>query len=164
MNVQAQVGTTELFDADTLVAAAAGTLSGDRRDEVAAKLSRSSAQTDLVRMLHDLAADSAVVAGAANSRASLAHVRGGRRVRHVADKARHHAASIRWVGLAAGLVLVFGFVFLQPQSGNLEDSGTAAVTQPDRIFTSQDRIFAAADMQAPDSVSDGLFQSDFNGG
>lgn len=164
MNVQAQAGDAELFDADTLVAAAAGTLSGDRRDEVAAKLSRSPAQTDLVRMLHELAADSAVVADAVNSRASLAHVRGGRRVRHVADTARRHAASIRWVGLAACLVLVFGFVFWQPQSDQSADNAMTAMAKPDRIFTSQDRIFAAVDVPAPHGVTDGVFQSDFNGG
>lgn len=164
MNVQAQAGTAGMFDADTLVAAAAGTLSGDRRDEVAARLSRSSAQTDLVRMLRELAADSTIVADAVNSRASLAHVRGGRRVRHVAITARRHAASIRWVGLAAGLVLVFGFVFWQPQSGQLMDEGMTATVKPDRIFTSVDRIFASTDAPAPHSVSDGVFQSDFSGG
>lgn len=164
MNVQAQAGTAELFDADTLVAAASGTLSGDRRDEVAARLSRSPAQTDLVRMLHELAADSAVVADAVNARASLAHVRGGRRVRHVADIARRHVVSIRWVGLAAGLVLAFGFVIWQPQSDQLADNAITAAAKPDRIFTSQDRIFAAADAPATHIVSDAVFQSDFNGG
>lgn len=164
MNVQGQAGAAELFDADTLVAAAAGTLSGDRRDEVAARLSRSAAQTDLVRMLHELTADATVVADAVNTRASLAHVRAGRRVRHVADKAYRHAASIRWVALAASLVLVFGFVFWQPQSDPSANNAMTAVAKPDRIFTSQDRIFAAVEVSTAHSGSDGVFQSNFNDG
>lgn len=164
MNVQAQAGGLDLLDADTLVAAAAGNLSGDRRDEVAAKLSRSAVQTDLVRMLHELTADSAVVADAVNERPSLAHVRGGRHLRHVADKTHRHAVSIRWVGLAAGLVLVFGFAFWQPQSSHSTDEGMTAAQKPDRIFTSEDRIFAASDAADPHTASDGVFQSDFTGG
>ncbi len=164
MNVQAQAGAAELFDADTLIAAAGGTLSGDRRDEVAARLSRSPAQTDLVRMLHELAVDSAVVADAVNARHSLAHSRDGRRVRHIGGNAPRHLIKLRWVGLAACLVLVFGFVIWQPQSDQLADSGATAAAKPDRIFTSQDRIFASTDAPAPHSVSDGVFQSDFNGG
>ncbi len=164
MNVQAQDGWADLIDPDTLVAAAAGSVAGDRRDEVAARRSRSPVQTDLVRLLHELAADAAIVAEAVNVRAPLAHGRGGRRLRHGADKARRHAGSIRWAGLAACLVLVAGFVFWQPHDGQLTDEGMTAAARPDRIFTSQDRIFAAADAPAPMDIGDGLFRSDFNGG
>ncbi len=164
MSVQAQAGAEELFDGDTLLAAAAGTLSGDRRDEVAVRLSRSPLQTDLVRMLHELAADAATVAEAVNAHRSLAHSRDGRRLRHGNGNARRYSTRLRWIGLAACLMLVFGFVLWQPHSNQPADSAAAAAMKPDRIFTSQDRIFAASDAPAPLGVSDSVFQSNFNGG
>ncbi|MBL0162861.1 MAG: hypothetical protein IPP82_04165 [Xanthomonadales bacterium] len=164
MSLQAQAGSAELFDGETLLAAAAGTLSGDRRDEVAARLSRSPLQTDLVRMLHELAVDSAVVADAVNERCSIAHSRGGRRLRHNGGNAPRHSTRLRWVGLAACLMLVFGFVLWQPHSSQPADGDTMAATKPDRIFTSQDRIFAANDASASQGVGDSVFQSSFNGG
>ncbi|MCB1577882.1 MAG: hypothetical protein KDI81_11265, partial [Xanthomonadales bacterium] len=62
MLVEAASGPAGLLDADTLVAASAGTLKGDRRNEVAARLSRSPVQTDLVRLLRELAPQSAALA------------------------------------------------------------------------------------------------------
>ncbi len=153
----------DLLDADTLVAASSGNLSGDRRDEVSARLSRSPAQTDLVRLLHDLGADSAMLAQAVNARQSLAHSRNGRRLRHASDALRH-VSQLRWAGLAACLMLVFGFVFWHPQADHSADQAISAAARPDRIFTSQDRIFSMTDDAMPNSTTDDLFQSDFNGG
>lgn len=99
MSLQAQAGSAELFDGETLLAAAAGTLSGDRRDEVAARLSRSPLQTDLVRMLHELAVDSAVVADAVNERCSIAHSRGV--VGFGTTAATHHAIRLGFAGSAS---------------------------------------------------------------
>ncbi|HET9034444.1 MAG TPA: hypothetical protein VFN25_16255 [Dokdonella sp.] len=154
---------SDLLDADTLLAASSGSLSGDRRDEVAARLSRSPVQTDLVRLLHDLNADSAKVAQAVNSRQSLVHSRDGRRTRHAGDP-RRHATQLRWAGLAAGLVLVFGFVLWHPQTDHSSDQTMAAAVKPDRIFTSQDRIFSMNDDALPTNAADNVFRSNFNGG
>lgn len=154
---------SDLIDADTLVAASCGSLSGDRRDEVAARLSCSPLQTDLVRLLHDLNADSATLAQAVNARQSLAHSRDGRRIRHAGD-ARRHVAHLRWAGLAACLVLVFGFVFWHPGADHSAEQGISAIAKPDRIFTSQDRIFSMTEDSMPKSATDDVFQSDFNGG
>ncbi len=153
----------DLLEADTLVDASSGNLSGDRRDEVAARLSRSPAQTDLVRLLHDLSADSTTLAQAVNSRQGMAHSRDGRRTRHAGD-ARRHASQLRWAGLAACLVLVFGFVFWHPQGDHAAEQTLTTTTRPDRIFTSQDRIFSMTDDTSPKNAADGVFQSDFNGG
>jgi hypothetical protein len=153
----------DLLDADTLIAASSGTLSGDRRDEVAATLSRSPLQTDLVRMLHELAGDSATVANAVNARESLAHVRNGRRVRHAGD-AKRHTSQLRWAGLAACLMLAFGMVVWHPLSQHSDGSIAVEASKPDRIFTSQDRIFSMSDAPSPRSATDGVFHSDFNDG
>lgn len=151
------------LDADTLVAASAGTLSGDRRDEVAATLSRSPLQTDLVRMLHELSADSAVIATAVNARESLAHSRNGRPVRHATDK-RRTVIRLRLAGLAACMMLVFGIVVWHPSAQHSSTTVATEAAKPDRIFTSQDRIFSMTDAPLSHSAIDGVFHSDFNDG
>ena len=163
LSINVRSSSAELLDADTLVAASSGTLSGDRRDEVAAKLSRSPLQTDVVRMLHELAADSASVATAVNARNSLAHSRGCRQVRH-ASVARRHASQLRWAGLAACLMLVFGLVVWHPLSQHSASSVAIDASKPDRIFTNKDRIFSMTDAPAAHSATDGVFHSDFNDG
>ncbi|MEZ5461300.1 hypothetical protein [Dokdonella sp.] len=163
MSAQQCSAATDLLDADTLVAASAGTLRGDRRDEVASRLSRSPLQTDLVRMLGDLAPASAELASAVRKHKNYSHSRTGQRVRHASGTPRH-VRHLRWVGLAACLMLVFGAVFWQPQ-GHDPMSGTArSESRPDRIFTSKDRIFAMSETGSSSSVADDLFRSDFNGG
>ena len=163
MNVQAQTPADDLLDADTLVAAATGSLSGDRRDEVAARLSYSEAQTDLVRLLRELSVDANTLAAAINSRGHLAHSRDGRRGRHAATGSRR-LQRVRWVGLAACLMLVAGVVFLAPQGKQSDDGSMAATARPDRIFTSTDRIFSVTDVPASSGSVDSLFRSDFNDG
>jgi hypothetical protein len=154
---------SDLLDADTLVAASAGALSGDRRDEVAARLSRSPAQTDLVRMLHELGTDSAALAKAVQQHSGLAHSREGRRVRH-AGQSHQRTKTLRWAGLAACLMLVVGFVVWHPLTDNSNSRGMATTAKPDRIFTSKNRIFSVTDAPAAHGAVDGVFRSDFNDG
>jgi hypothetical protein len=154
---------SELLDADTLVAASAGELSGDRRDEVAARLSRSPAQTDLVRMLHELHADSTALANAVQQHQGRAHSRDNRRTRH-AGQAHHRARTLRWAGLAACLMLVVGFVVWHPLGDHTSNKEMATTAKPDRIFTSKDRIFSMTDVPAGHGAVDGVFRSDFNDG
>ena len=163
MSAQQRAGAADLLDADTLVAAAAGSLRGDRRDEIAARLAHSPVQTDLVRILGELAPASAEFAAAVNERHVHEHARGSRRIRH-GNGTHRHVRQLRWIGLAACLMLVFGAVFWQA-GGSDPMSGTAQLDAlPDRIFTSNDRIFAMTEVTTDTSTPDGLFQSDFNGG
>jgi hypothetical protein len=159
---QPATGTAELLDAETLVAASAGSLKGDRRNEVAARLSRSPLQTDLVRLLRDLAAEAETLAGAVGERQGHAHSRDSRGRRH-APVARRHVRHLRWAGLAACLMLVFGAVLWHPGVDESGISGNSAQSsaRPDRIFTSKDRIFAMVDERA---APDAVFHTDFNGG
>jgi anti-sigma factor RsiW len=167
MLVEAASGPAGLLDADTLVAAAAGRLKDDRRNEVAARLSRSPAQTDLVRLLRELEPQSAALAASAAERQGHAHVRDARGYRH-GHTARRHARRLRWVGLAACLSLVVGAVFWHAGIDKSDPSGAQmtahSAVRPDRIFTSQDRIFSVTDERVVQGAVDGVFQSDFNGG
>jgi hypothetical protein len=163
LSTQCRLLDSDLLDADTLVAASAGELSGDRRDEVASRLSRSPAQTDLVRMLHELGADSTALANAVRQQQGLAHAREGRRTRH-AGHAHRQAKTLRWAGLAACLMLVVGFVFWHPMADNSANGVMATTAKPDRIFTSKDRIFSMTDVPAAHGAIDGVFHSDFNDG
>lgn len=162
MGSAARKGAPGLLDADTLVAASAGRLGGDRRDEVAALLADSPLQTSLVRMLRDLAGDASDIATAVNARNRLSHERGRGRVRHAFASTDRR---LRWVGIAACLMLVVGVVVrMAPftHTGSLPIAEESR--QPDRIFTSVDEIFAAVDDVAQQLDSDQLFRSDFKGG
>jgi len=163
LSAQQRAGAADLLDAETLVAASAGCLRGDRRDEVASRLSRSPVQTDLVRLLGDLAPASTELALAIGEGNVHGHARGSRRIRH-GSNVRRPMRHVRWIGLAACLMLVFGAVFWQPQGGD-SMSGTAQLeARPDRIFTSKDRIFAMVESGPASAATDGVFQSNFNGG
>ena len=161
MGSAAPKGAPELLDADTLVAASAGRLGGDRRDEVAALLADSPVQTGLVRMLHDLAGDAAEVAHAVNARNRHSHERGRGRVRHAFASTDRR---LRWVGIAACLMLVVGAVVRMAPFTQTDSSTIAESMQPDRIFTSEDEIFRMTDETAPRDIGDIVFRSDFKGG
>ncbi|MGB0135500.1 hypothetical protein [Dokdonella sp.] len=163
LSAQQRSGAADLLDADTLVAASAGTLRGDRRDEVASRLSRSPVQTDLVRMLGELAPASAELAAVVGERHVHEHSRGSRRLRHGSSE-RRVGHAVRWVGMAACLMLVVGAVFWLPQGGDSRSGTAQSEVRPDRIFTSKDRIFAMVEPGTVSSATDGVFQSDFNGG
>ena len=167
LNVQSGTGAADLLDADTLIAAAAGTLRGDRRDDVAMRLSRSDVQTDLVRLLRELAPATAELAHAVGERQIAAHVRGGRQLRH--SQGMRNRGGLRWAGLAACLAVALGMVSVHQLRVRSDEAAMAAAMQaasrPDRIFSSVDRIFsgkveASADVHAGDAV----FRSNFNGG
>ncbi|HNR92368.1 MAG TPA: hypothetical protein PKO41_08085 [Dokdonella sp.] len=161
---QSRDGLGDLLDADTLVAAAAGSLRGDRRDEVAMRLARSEVQTDLVRLLRELAPAAQALAGEVSGRNVAAHAREGRGLRHAIRPRRHNG--LRWAGLAACLAVTLGAIGLHQQRERAREAEIAtkleAAARPDRIFTSVDRIFSAR-IDAAQAVGDGLFRSDFNG-
>ena len=167
LGARAQSGQGELLDAETLVAAAAGSLRGDRRDEVAMRLADSEAQTDIVRLLRDLAPAAEALAVAVNAREGAAHAPRGRSHRHFAHASRH--AGLRWAGLAACLVVALGVIGVAQHRERAEEEAMAAAmeaaSRPDRIFTSVDRIFTARDDAAPaQHAGDALFHANFNGG
>lgn len=165
---QSRDGLGDLLDADTLVAAADGSLRGDRRDEVAMRLARSEAQTDLVRLLRELAPAAQALADEVSGRSIATHARGGRALRHAIGPRRHN--TLRWTGLAACLVATLGAVGLyqHQQRERAQEAEIAAAMEaaarPDRIFTSVDRIFSAGidGVQPGRADGDTLFRSNFN--
>lgn len=161
MGAEASRGTSQWLDADTLVAASAGQLAGDRRDDVAARLAGSPVQTSLVRLLRELASDAEGVADAANARVRQSHVRGRGRIRHGFASADRR---LRWVGLAACLMLAVGVVVRMTPFSQTTESTMAEVNQPDRIFTAEDEIFRMSDEATPRDIGDLVFRSDFKGG
>lgn len=167
LNAQPAGRADGLLDADTLVAAAAGSLSGDHRNEVAARLSRSEVQTDLVRILRDLAPMAESVAQAVNARKVAPHARGGRTIRHAVGAARNRPAVMRWSGLAACLAVALGITSWHQHGVRTEEAAIAAAleaaSRPDRIFTSNDRIFSMKLDSPHQDHSDRVFISSFNG-
>ncbi|WP_440223924.1 hypothetical protein ACQQ2N_01605 [Dokdonella sp. MW10] len=154
----------DLLDADTLVAAAEGSLRGERRDDVAARLARSPMHTDLVRLLRDLAPAAEALAGAVNDRGAAGHTHGRRAgVRHAASARR--GGALRWAGLAACLAITLGAVSWHQQRLRHDEAAMLAAMEmaarPDRIFTNVDRIFSAAEAA---SHGDKVFHAGFNGG
>jgi hypothetical protein len=166
LGARAQAGSGELLDAETLVAAAAGSLRGDRRDEVAMRLAHSEAQTDLVRLLRELVPAADALVSAVQDRDGAAHAPRGRGHRHAANVRRH--AGLRWAGLAACLVVAFGAIGIFQHRERAEEAAMAAAmeaaSRPDRIFTSVDRIFAPREDAPSAPASDALFHANFNGG
>ncbi|MBN8482667.1 MAG: hypothetical protein J0L88_13875 [Xanthomonadales bacterium] len=163
-------GVGEMLDAETLVAAAEGSLRGDRRDEVAMRLAHSVAQTDLVRMLRELAPASAELAAAMQQHAHVAHAPRGRLQRHAARV--RQPGRRRWASLAACLAVALGAVGLFQYRAHLHEEAAMAAameaaSRPDRIFTSVDRIFSMgneAAAHADAAPRDGVFHADFSGG
>lgn len=167
LGARAEAGQGELLDAETLVAAAGGSLRGDRRDEVAMRLADSDVQTDLVRLLRDLAPAAEALASAVRDRDGAAHAPRGRGLRHAAGVRRH--AGLRWAGLAACLAVAIGAIGVFQHRQRAEEAAMAAAmeaaSRPDRIFTSVDRIFTARDDASRASqAGDALFHANFNGG
>lgn len=169
LSTGSRVGAAAQFDADTLVAVAAGTLGTDRRAHVMPALADSAAHADLVRLLRDLEPASAELSQACAERTVVSHVRVGRQRHHAAPASRFRKG-MRWSGLAACLSLAFGvwaWQAHQQQADSAQFAAMEAAMKPDRIFTSQDQIFTArvdAGHSRPvQAHGDGLFQADFNG-
>lgn len=155
------------LDADTLVAAAAGTLPADRREAVAGRLAASPSEAQLVRMLAVLEDDSQALA-ADLSRYDRSHGRRHeRRTQRAAAPAVRRSAKVRWAGMGACLMAVLGLWSthrIGPGSIDGSSSGIYAEHKSDRIFTTKDSIFAWSNGES--NVADGpdkLFRSEFNG-
>lgn len=164
----AQRGETVEADAAELSAVVAGEADASRREAAAAKLAASARHADLARMLRALQPASAELADGVRRRGS-AHPQRSREARpqHHARRASHHP--LRWAGgLAACLALTLGVVGVWhgSRNGGMHRDTVASVQKPDRIFTSQDRIFAASDDAAHrgSNAGDELFRGDFSGG
>lgn len=157
------------IDADAFSAAASGDeLPAERREAVAAVVARSSAHASLARMLRALQPESEALATAVTAKPHVAHPSRSRDARVAAGARRpHHGRHrLRWVGaIAACFVFAFALNFRQGEAPVHWDDVSASadsVALPDRIFTTQDRIFASVDAPAPAPVqSDRLFQADF---
>lgn len=140
-----------------------------RRAATVEKLASSPAYASLARMLQALRPDSEALASQVNERRRAAHpVR--QREQRVAAGARRHP--MRWAGsIAAGLALAFGLTTWQGTQMQQRDSvasapGKAAASS-DRIFTSQDRIFASSADKASGAHARGgdeLFRGNFSSG
>ena len=169
LSTRSRVGAAAQFDADTLVALAAGTLATESRSQVMSALADSPAHADVVHLLRDLECASAELSQACGERTVVAHARMGRQRQHAAPASRFRNG-MRWSGLAACLSLAFGVWAWQAHQQQADSAQFAAMEvamKPDRIFTSQDQIFTAridaAHSQPVRTHADGLFQADFNG-
>lgn len=159
-------------DADELSAAVVGEGDASGREAVATKLADSPRYADLARMLNALQPASAELAEGVRRRGS-AHPQRSREVRPVHHARRASHRPLRWVGgLAACLAVALGVAGVwhgkvDAPHRNVVASVTTAQA-PDRIFTSQDQIFASNDVPAHHLKSkhggDKLFHGDFSGG
>lgn len=162
----------EIAEADSaeLNAVAEGSADAGRREVTAAKLAASARHADLARMLRALQPASVELADQVRRRGS-AHPQRSREARpqHHARRVSHRP--LRWVsGLAACLALTLGVVGVwhggarHGKNGSAHHDTVASTQKPDRIFTSQDRIFAGSDdASRRASGGDELFRGDFSG-
>ena len=144
------------LDADTLAAAADGTLADDGVAEV---LARSPREAALVRMLGALRAESETLAAdVASTTRETTHRRHARTERRVAA-GRRQSRVTRWAtALAACLVAAVGMFSLRHSSAPTAPPPTHAIAKADRIS----HFGMEADGAA--GKSDELFRSDFSGG
>ncbi|HUD43349.1 MAG TPA: hypothetical protein VMR06_15255 [Dokdonella sp.] len=154
------------LDADTLVAAAAGSLPAERREAVVSRLAASPAEADLVRMLAVLEDDSQALATDL-ARYDRSHGRRlDRRARPIAATARR-TRTVRWAGMGACLMAVLGLWSthrIGPGSIDGASNGIYAEHKSDRIFTTKDSIFAWSNGESgAQGGQDKLFHSEFNG-
>ncbi|MGA9340745.1 MAG: hypothetical protein WBV61_00240 [Rhodanobacteraceae bacterium] len=170
-----QLADSALLDADALVAAAETGLPAGERDSVAHALSRSSSHSALLRMLHELRGDSVSLANQIAGTRQVAHpmrVRANRRAAGAQVRSRRSRIVGGLVALAACLVAVVGV--WSTHTPTIRDVGSGALTiqvahRPDRIFTSEDKIFNAEMGHALASESsarrnpDHVFRSGFTG-
>jgi hypothetical protein len=144
-------------------------LGAERQAALAQALGDSPAHARLAGMLDALRAESRVLAAdvAAVRAPRLAHparLRPARTAAAAPRRPRHH---VRWAGaLAAGLALALGIGTWQQQREAVPTGArvTRPAALPDRIFVSNDKIFAALDApaQRPAPARDRLFRSNFS--
>lgn len=116
------------------------------RERLAVEVGQSQAHADLLRMLNALKPESEALArDVRNSR--LGHRERARAVRTATGRSSHHGARVRWIGaLAACLSIAIGVWSWQHEQASSPSMLSAHATPAvDRIFTSNDVIFAASD-------------------
>lgn len=123
-------------------------------------------EAELGRLLRELEPESQALASAVAALQRPAHpVR--LRERRPAHAAGHRPAALRWVGsLAACCALAIGAFALhghQATRWNEVASSSTTTIAPDRIFSSNDRIFAS-NLPHASVRSDELFKTDFSSG
>lgn len=155
------------IDADGLVAAASGQVD----EALANALAGSPAHADLARLLRELEPASAELADSVRRQACIHPQRDRAASRPVHQGRRVARRGARWFGglaVAAGLAMALGIVGLWHgplQSPHVPETAHVA-SAPDRIFASNDRIFAASESAHPAASPHGrdkLFRGDFSG-
>jgi hypothetical protein len=159
---------TPALDADDLASAADGTLPPALRDDVAAKLSASSAQSKLVRMLRELKTDSEALAfGIARTQRDTSTHR-DQRAPHRTAAGRRIATVARWsAAMAACLVAVVGlFALRQQPTPPMATPAAHTVARADQIFSTRDHIFSDNEPTQHNASAKGdeVFRGGFNGG
>lgn len=155
-----EIDAVELADAVSSDAGASA-----RRDAVVANLATSPAHASLARMLRALKPESESLAASVRE-SRVAHPQ-RQRDQRVAAGARR-GVHVRWIsGIAACFAVVFGLWSWQGAHRHDEVvASTAASHRADRIFTTQDRIFASSEAAPAQNQrkSDQLFRANFASG
>lgn len=145
-------------------AAGSATRVGEHHDAVVAELASSPVHADLARVLRALEPESERLAqqveAARGSVVALAP-----RQQH--KPAGTHSRPLGWIGaIAAGVMVAFGAWSWHAEQRAPHSGDVAATTMPDRIFTSQDHIFASSDAPQGHGAHhhDELFHADFSKG
>jgi len=124
-------------------------------------------EAELGRLLRELQPESEALAAEVARVRHPAHPLRGREVR-VAAAGRRRAAPARWIGaLAACLALaigVFSVQELREQRWNNVAAAAHSIAQPERMFASGDRIFAASNDSVARPPNDEIFHARFSAG
>ena len=165
-----------VVDAHELASAmGADGLASERRAALAADLAASPQHADLARMLRALEPASAALAEHVGRTRHLAHTQRTRHTRSAAAARRGRTHRLRWAGgVAACLMVTLGLTLWHLESVRHAHHHTATLTPKvhatplsDRIFTSEDVIFAASDAARhghPRTRGDELFRGSFAAG
>lgn len=153
----------------------ADAIGAERRDAIVAALANSPQQADLARLLNALKPASATLAEGVDKARRTAHPQRLRNARPAAGARRGHTHYLRWAGgLAACLAITLGLSLWHVEKAqhghhhHVAKSAAPAHATPlsDRIFTSEDVIFASSNaiphrQQASPRQGDELFRGDF---
>lgn len=152
----------------------ADAIGAERREAVVASLANSPQQADLARMLNALMNASAALAENVDKSRRTAHPQRLRNARPAAGARRGRVHYLRWAGgIAACLAVTLGLSLWHLEKVHHQHHHMATSTHPvhsvplsDRIFTSNDVIFASSDetlrrQQAPSHQGDELFRGSF---
>lgn len=137
-----------------------------RRDVLVANIAPSPAHAALARMLRALKPESEALASGVRDSGRLAHPMRQRDQRAAAG-ARRHVQVRRISGIAACLAVAFGLWSWQGMHRRDEVVASASPSHAnDRIFTTQDRIFASSETEPASKQRGGdqLFKADFMSG